>query len=77
MASIHRLSNAKLYVYADDHPPPHFHVRGPDSNAQIRIDDLQVMRGDIHPSDYAEALEWVEANKDLVVRKWRELNERD
>jgi hypothetical protein len=38
--SVHRLPNATIYVYASDHAPPHFHVVGPNSNAQIRMDDL-------------------------------------
>jgi len=45
MPSVVRLSSATIYVYADDHVPPHFHLRGPNSNAQIRMDTLEVMEG--------------------------------
>lgn len=79
MPSIHRLENATLYVYAGDHAPPHFHVEGPNSSAQIRIDNLQVLRGEITRSDYAQALAWasVDENYERLCKMWSDLNERD
>lgn len=70
-------SGAAIYIYADDHAPPHFHVRGARSNAQIRIEDLQVMRGFILKADLVEAIEFAVGNSDLLDTKWRESNERD
>jgi hypothetical protein len=74
---IHRLGNVRLYVYADDHAPPHFHVVGPNSNAQVRIDDLRVMNGEIARADYAEVVAWAAERREFLLRRWRELNERD
>jgi hypothetical protein len=68
---------AAIYIYADDHAPPHFHVLGPRTDVQIRIDTLQIMRGRISRSDLIEAIEWATAHPDMLVNKWRELNERD
>jgi hypothetical protein len=33
-------SGAAIYIYADDHAPPHFHLRGPESNAMIDMGSL-------------------------------------
>ena len=77
MPRIHVLDNCAIYVYADDHAPPHFHVRGPDSDALIDIESLVVSRGVITRSDYAAAVEWARANRDVLLAKWSKLNERD
>lgn len=37
MPTIVVLSNCKVQMFADDHVPPHFHLRGPNSNAMIRL----------------------------------------
>lgn len=57
MPKVVRLSNAALYIYADDHAPPHFHLVGPNSNAQVDVETLQVMRGRYDRRDFAEAVE--------------------
>lgn len=67
----------KLYIYADDENPPHFHVRSADSNAKVRIDDLQIMRGEIRRAEYARVVEWAAARQEWLMERWREYNERD
>jgi hypothetical protein len=59
---VHRLSNIGIYISADDHAPPHFHIRGPNSDAQLLIDTLQVIRGTCKQSELAEARAWAAAN---------------
>jgi hypothetical protein len=78
MPSIHRLDNVTIYIYADDDDgPPHFHIRGPDSDAKIAIETLQLMRGEYGRKDLAQAIAWAADNQALLRAKWKELNERD
>jgi hypothetical protein len=79
MPTIVRLSNSKICIYADDHNPPHFNLRGPNSNANINIRTLEVMRGSASRTDLAEAKEWVnrEGNMQTLLHTWSRLNERD
>jgi Domain of unknown function (DUF4160) len=79
MPSIHRLDNATIYVYADDHPPPHFNVRGANSDANIRLDTLQVLIGEIDRKDFAQAIAWasIPENWEKLMKAWRGLNESD
>jgi len=79
MPSIHRLANVTIYIYADDHAPPHFHVVGPNSYVQVEIETLRVMRGEYQRSDLAQVIAWAaEADNHALLRaKWSELNERD
>jgi len=77
MPRITRLASVSIYIYADDHAPPHFHVRGPDIDIQVDIETLQVMRGDYKASALAEAITWAAGNQPVLRAKWSELNERD
>ena len=77
MPSIHRLANVTIYIYADDHAPPHFHVLGPNSDVQVEIETLGVMRGEYRARDLADAIEWAADNQAVLRAKWSELNERD
>lgn len=56
MPTIAVLRNAKIEMFADDHPPPHFHLRGPNSRAMVRLDTLTVLRGTCDRRDLAEAV---------------------
>jgi hypothetical protein len=79
MPTIVRLTNSKICVYADDHNPPHFNLRGADSNANVNIRTLEVMRGRASRRDLAEARDWIsqEGNMALLLREWSKLNDRD
>jgi hypothetical protein len=56
---------------------PHFHVRGSNSDGQVRIDNLLPMNGKIDPRDYIDAFIWANDNRGLLRQKWNEYNERD
>ena len=77
MPTIANLSRAAVRLYADDHPPPHFHLVGPHSNALVRIGSLDVLRGRADRRDLVEARVWVAANPGVLEAAWRRLNERD
>lgn len=77
MPTVQRLSRVTLYVYADDHVPPHFHMRGQNSNALVDIESLQVIKGRYDRHDYAEAVAWASRNQDVLRQIWSDLNERD
>jgi hypothetical protein len=61
------------------HPPPHCHLRGPDSRCSIDLVTLEVKKGHFSRNDLKEARDWLSDanNTALVVREWRRLNERE
>lgn len=79
MPLLAKLRNCGIYVYAGDHNPPHFHLRGPDSRALVDIAALEVMAGKASRQDLQEALEWASVPENLksLVTEWRRLNERE
>jgi hypothetical protein len=47
MTTVRRFARCKVSVYADDHPPPHFHIEGRGFRAVVEIETLQVRVGDV------------------------------
>jgi len=76
MPTIARLPGANIRIYADDHAPPHFHLVGPRSDAQVRLDTLEVLRGVADRRDLEEARAWSMANPGVLRKEWERLNER-
>ena len=70
--------NFVIYMYHQDHRPPHYHVIGPDFKARIAIEDLRVLSraGTSRPMGRAirQALEWAEddENRQRLEAAWAE-----
>ncbi len=77
MPSVKRLSNATIYIYADDHNPPHFHLEGADWAAVIDLGTLLIVEGEAPRAALREALDWARENRATLEKKWLEYNERD
>jgi hypothetical protein len=77
MPRIVRLGAVNIYIHADDYAPPHFHVVGPETDIQVAIDTLQVMRGRFRAAVLARTIGWAAENRALLRAKWSEYNERD
>ncbi|MGR3434779.1 MAG: DUF4160 domain-containing protein [Shimia sp.] len=61
-------------MYQDDHPPPHFHVRGPGFDASVDLATFEVTAGRVERRALREACDWVDRNRDLMEDAWDELN---
>ena len=49
MAEITRFFGIIIYIYYNDHPPPHFHAVYGNYSVLITIDDLSVFAGFLPP----------------------------
>jgi hypothetical protein len=74
MPTIRRFANCKISIYADDHPPPHFHIEGRGFRALIEIDTMIVRAGDVRKGP--DAMAWARENVVLLRNEWRRLNRR-
>ena len=77
MPTLQRFGRVSIRMYADDHRPPHFHIVGPDFQVVVAIADLRIIAGTARRRQFAEAMAWAEAHRDMLARKWAELTERD
>ena len=69
-------ASVSIYVYANDHAPPHFHIVTPDGDALVAIISLQIIRGQVRRQAYAAAVTWASdpANRAALVAEWKRLN---
>jgi hypothetical protein len=75
MPTLYTTANWKITMYYRDHSPPHFHIVTKDRReAQVRLADLTVMAGEVPRSTLNAALKWAEANRALLLSKWRDLH---
>lgn len=63
-----------FWINAEDHPPPHFHVRTADFDVALRIDNGEVYSGVLPAASRRSVKHWWKANQTLLVRKWEELS---
>ena len=65
-------ASLSIWVYPNDHAPPHFHLIGPDTNAVIDLRSLEVVRGRYRRGDLRRALAWAAEHADDLDRAWRD-----
>ncbi len=79
--SLVTLSNCKVYVYGGpaEHPPPHFHIRGPNTRCSVDLATFEPTKGHYDKKDMKEVLGWIAEpeNLALIWARWRSLNERE
>lgn len=76
MGKLYQFGKVIITVYADDHLPPHFHVRTPDGEALVEIATLSILKGSLPASTRKPALEWAEENQTVIAAEWNRINPR-
>ena len=80
MTTVVQLNNCRICIFGGqgEHPLPHFHLKGPDSNCSVDLVTLVPIKGHFSRKDLKEAREWLEVpeNYTSVMYEWRRLNER-
>lgn len=70
MVRIATLDSVKIYMYADEHPPPHFHAVTAEFVAQIAIEPPRVIRGRLPPAVTRRVIEWTGTHQTKLVQAW-------
>ena len=70
MPEISRFFGIVIYLYYDDHAPPHFHAQYAGQEALIRIDNLSLIRGQLHPRALGLIMEWGLLHQGELQRAW-------
>jgi hypothetical protein len=73
MPTIAVVDGILIILYFNDHAPPHFHARGAEFHARIRIDDGSILdtEGRISPRQQRRLREWTLAHRDELMDNWR------
>jgi hypothetical protein len=59
-----------IYLYFNDHAPPHFHAFYGGSEALIEIETLRLLRGALPPRAYGLVVEWAAQRREELRRAW-------
>ena len=67
-----------IYLYFDDHDPPHFHVRGQDKT-RVNIMTGEYLDGDpsLPRSKEKKLIEWLEIHKTDMINAWNACRDGD
>lgn len=57
-------------MYFDDHPPPHFHARYGEHEAQIAISTGEVLHGGLPRRALRLVEEWAALHRDELLEDW-------
>lgn len=73
MPEISRFFGIVIYMYIDDHNPPHFHVWYNEYEAVITIEEGIVM-GSLPRKELKLVYEWLDIHKEELLENWRLLS---
>jgi hypothetical protein len=65
----------RVYIYADDHPPPHVHAYWAGEAVKIAIEDGKVIVGNLPRRKLDVATRFVSEDRFRLLEKWQSLNE--
>ena len=69
MPEICRFFGIIIAMFADDHKPPHFHIRYGDYQAIVTI-EKGVVKGEIPSSVLKQVFRWMELHKEELMMNW-------
>ena len=72
MPEISRFYGIIILMFADDHNPPHFHVRYGDNRAVISVKN-GVVTGQMARKELVKVFEWMDLHKTEILENWDRL----
>ena len=70
MPEVSRFFGIVIYMYYDDHNPPHFHARYGTQEASLAITSLEVLAGRLSPRVRGLVTEWASQHQDELLEDW-------
>jgi uncharacterized protein DUF4160 len=70
MSMIGKVDTAKIYMYPNDHPPPHFHVLFAEYRAVIDIQTMKLSRGDLPKAKLRAIMKWAKPRQAKLLEAW-------
>lgn len=64
------VDGVKLYIYPNDHPPPHFHALFAEFRAVFDVETLKMIRGRLPLAKQKAIVRWAEPRKTKLLEAW-------
>lgn len=75
MPEISRFLGIVIYMYFNDHNPPHFHAVYGDYKASILIKTLGLMEGKLPSKVMSLVIEWAQEHQEDLLENWTSIKE--
>lgn len=75
MPKVSEFFGISVYLYYDDHPPPHFHAVYSGEEVVVLIDTLRVARGGLPPRAMGLVVEWAFQHRPELTNSWSQAQE--
>ena len=73
MPEICRFLGIIIYMYFNEHNPPHFHAVYNEYKASISIETLGIIEGKLPSKVLSLVVEWAQDNKQELLKNWNSL----
>ena len=70
MPQISRFFGIIVYMYFNDHAPPHFHAEYAESEAVYDINTLEILRGYLPRRAHSMVVEWASIHRQALRDNW-------
>jgi hypothetical protein len=70
MPEISRFLGIVIFMYFDDHNPPHFHVKYNEYKAVVAIESLNILTGHLPGKVRGLVEEWAELHQQELLEMW-------
>jgi len=70
MPELSRFLGIVIYMYFNEHNPPHFHAEYNEFKVSISIRDLRVMEGKMPAKVMGLIIEWAQENQNELLANW-------
>lgn len=70
MPEISRFFGIIIFMYFDDHNPPHFHAKYGEQRAIVGIQDLRLLEGNLSRRAMNMVLEWANEHRLELMNNW-------
>jgi hypothetical protein len=70
MPQISRFFGVVIYMYFNDHAPPHFHAEYGEFEAVYTIETLEILRGKLPRRAHSMVLEWAALYRNELRKNW-------
>lgn len=75
MPEISRFLGIVIYMYFNEHNPPHFHAEYNEFRASIAIASLGLVEGKLPPKVMSLVVEWAQEHQDELLENWNSIKE--
>jgi len=69
---VDRINGLKIFVYSNEHPPPHFLVTCSEGSQRFEISDCKPLDGSGLEKYLRNIRKWHEKNKNVLIKAWNE-----